>query len=116
MFEQLSNNPCFLRAHTEEHSAVRFSQVVSLSLSLSVLCRHSRLHGAISGIDERQQIVDDFNRDDSISCMLLTTQVGGVGLTLTGADRVIIFDPSWNPSTDAQAVDRACVVQQHTNL
>ena len=34
------------------------------------------------------------------------TQVGGVGLTLTGADRAIIFDPGWNPSTDNQAVDR----------
>lgn len=37
-------------------------------------------------------------------------KVGGVGLTLTGADRVVIFDPSWNPSVDAQAVDRAYVI------
>ena len=29
-----------------------------------------------------------------------------MGLTLTGADRAIIFDPGWNPSTDNQAVDR----------
>ena len=41
-----------------------------------------------------------------------TTQVGGVGLTLTGADRVVIYDPSWNPSIDAQAVDRAYRIGQ----
>jgi SNF2 family DNA or RNA helicase len=30
-----------------------------------------------------------------------------VGLTLTGADRVVLFDPAWNPAVDQQAVDRA---------
>ena len=44
------------------------------------------------------------------SCMLLTKGVGAVGLNLTCADRVIIFEPSWNPSVDEQAVDRGkCV-------
>ena len=33
--------------------------------------------------------------------------MGGLGLTLTGADRVVVLDPSWNPAEDAQAVDRA---------
>lgn len=33
-------------------------------------------------------------------------QVGGTGLTATGADRVILVDPAWNPSADAQAIDR----------
>ena len=30
-------------------------------------------------------------------------KVGGLGVNLTGADRVIIYDPDWNPSTDIQA-------------
>lgn len=36
----------------------------------------------------------------------LSMQVGGTGLTITGADRVILVDPAWNPSADAQAIDR----------
>lgn len=47
-------------------------------------------------------LIDRFNKDDSIFVMLLTTRTGGVGINLTGADRVILFDPDWNPSTDMQ--------------
>jgi SNF2 family DNA or RNA helicase len=43
---------------------------------------------------------------------LLTSQVGGLGLTLTAADRVIIVDPAWNPSVDNQSVDRAYRIGQ----
>lgn len=39
-------------------------------------------------------------------------QVGGLGLTLTAADRVVIVDPSWNPATDNQSVDRAYRIGQ----
>jgi DNA excision repair protein ERCC-6 len=34
---------------------------------------------------------------------LLTTRTGGLGVNLTGADRVLVFDPDWNPQTDLQA-------------
>ncbi|KAL7574811.1 hypothetical protein ACA910_010655 [Epithemia clementina (nom. ined.)] len=57
---------------------------------------------------DRQRYVDDFNRDNStVELMLLSTKAAGVGLTLTGADTVVVYDPSWTPAEDSQAVDRA---------
>ena len=47
---------------------------------------------------------------------LLTTRVGGLGINLTGADRVVIFDPDWNPSTDMQARERAWRIGQERNV
>ncbi|KAL4733803.1 SNF2 family N-terminal domain-containing protein [Aspergillus similis] len=58
-------------------------------------------------IQHRQTMVDEFNKDPDLHVFLLTTKVGGLGVNLTGADRVIIYDPDWNPSTDVQARERA---------
>ncbi|CEL02339.1 Putative Transcription-coupled repair protein CSB/RAD26 [Aspergillus calidoustus] len=58
-------------------------------------------------IQHRQTLVDEFNNDPNLHVFLLTTKVGGLGVNLTGADRVIIYDPDWNPSTDVQARERA---------
>ena len=41
-------------------------------------------------------------QDRSIFLFILTTRVGGLGVNLVGADRVLIYDPDWNPSTDTQ--------------
>ncbi|ODQ66507.1 hypothetical protein NADFUDRAFT_57271 [Nadsonia fulvescens var. elongata DSM 6958] len=60
-----------------------------------------------TAIGQRQALVDKFNDDASYHIMLLTTRVGGLGVNLTGANRVIIYDPDWNPSTDVQARERA---------
>ncbi|KAH7825182.1 uncharacterized protein MONOS_2005, partial [Monocercomonoides exilis] len=48
--------------------------------------------------------------------LLLSTRVGGVGLTLTGADRVIMFDPSWNPAIDEQAIARVDRIGQRSDV
>ncbi|PHH59134.1 hypothetical protein CDD81_3710 [Ophiocordyceps australis] len=58
-------------------------------------------------VDQRQPMIDRFNTDPSIHVFLMTTRTGGLGTNLTGADRIIIFDPDWNPSTDLQARERA---------
>jgi len=52
-------------------------------------------------------LIQDFQEGPGAPIFLLTTQVGGLGLTLTKASRVILVDPAWNPSTDNQSVDRA---------
>jgi len=73
--------------------------------SLSGL-KYRRMDGG-TPIHVRQTMVDEFNNDPSLHVFLLTTKVGGLGVNLTGADRVIIYDPDWNPSTDVQARERA---------
>ncbi|KAF9877381.1 DNA repair protein rhp26 [Colletotrichum karsti] len=58
-------------------------------------------------IEQRQALIDRFNHDPSVDVFLLTTRTGGLGINLTGATRIIIYDPDWNPSTDMQARERA---------
>ncbi|KAM4615834.1 DNA excision repair protein ERCC-6-like [Polymixia lowei] len=75
-----------------------------------------RLDGTITQLAERERRISLFQTDKRYSVFLLTTKVGGVGITLTAANRVVIFDPSWNPATDAQAVDRAYRIGQTENV
>ncbi|KAF8372183.1 csb-1 [Pristionchus pacificus] len=70
-----------------------------------------RMDGA-TPIGKRINIVNEFNETDSIFVFLLTTRVGGVGVNLCAANKVVIFDPDWNPSTDAQARERAWRIGQ----
>ncbi|KAF2368182.1 protein of unknown function DUF3535 [Trinorchestia longiramus] len=65
-----------------------------------------RLDGSVPA-NERYGLVRRFNEDPSIDVMLLTTQVGGLGLNLTAADTVIFVEHDWNPMKDLQAMDRA---------
>nr|XP_023686316.1 DNA excision repair protein ERCC-6-like [Paramormyrops kingsleyae] len=75
-----------------------------------------RIDGTIIHLHERERRIALFQTNSSYTVFLLTTQVGGVGITLTAANRVVIFDPSWNPATDAQAVDRAYRIGQKENV
>ena len=58
--------------------------------------KYLRMDGT-TGVSKRQSLVDQFN-NESFDLFLLTTRVGGLGVNLTGATRIIIFDPDWNPS------------------
>ncbi|KAF8130463.1 SNF2 chromatin remodeling protein [Mycena galopus ATCC 62051] len=67
---------------------------------------YMRLDGGTDS-SKRHAVVQTFNADPSIDCLLLTTHIGGLGLTLTGADTVIFVEHDWNPMKDLQAMDRA---------
>jgi DNA excision repair protein ERCC-6 len=58
-------------------------------------------------IKDRSELVDRFNDTPDIFVFLLTTKVGGLGINLTGANRLILYDPDWNPASDSQARERA---------
>ncbi|EEA04716.1 SNF2 family N-terminal domain-containing protein [Cryptosporidium muris RN66] len=60
----------------------------------------------------RFSLVERFNNDSSIFLFILTSRVGGVGLNIMGANRIILYDPWWNPMTDAQAKERCWRIGQ----
>lgn len=54
----------------------------------------------------REELIEQF-RTGAAPVFLISLKAGGVGLNLTEADTVIMFDPWWNPAAEQQAVDRA---------
>ena len=73
--------------------------------------RYSRLDGDVK-LSKRDAIIQEFQQDLGIFVFLLTSQVSGVGLNLTAADRAIVLDPDWNPAGDNQSVDRCYRIGQ----
>lgn len=63
-------------------------------------------------VNERQTLIDQFRDDPSITAFLLSTGAGGTGVNLMYANKVIIFDMSFNPQDDIQAENRAHRVGQ----
>ena len=93
------------------HRVLIFSQFTKvLDLMSDILetegWRFERLDGSVSGT-ERQRAIDRFSDKNSDSFIfILSTRAGGVGINLTAADTVIVFDPDWNPQNDVQAMAR----------
>ncbi|MGL5578316.1 MAG: DEAD/DEAH box helicase, partial [Fusobacteriaceae bacterium] len=66
--------------------------------------KHMSMTGATKN---RQELVDRFQKDSSYKVFVMTLKTGGVGLNLTSADTIFIYDPWWNKTVENQAVDRA---------
>lgn len=75
------------------------------------LCRNRnygvlRLDGSMN-VNKRQKLVDKFNDPEGPEFVfLLSSKAGGCGLNLIGANRLVLFDPDWNPAADQQALAR----------
>lgn len=69
--------------------------------------QYCRIDGSTAH-EDRIAGIDEFNKPDSEKFLfLLTTRAGGLGINLTSADIVVLFDSDWNPQADLQAMDRA---------
>lgn len=65
-----------------------------------------RLDGTMT-VSKRQKLVDKFNDPEGNEFVfLLSSKAGGCGLNLIGANRLVLFDPDWNPAADQQALAR----------
>jgi hypothetical protein len=93
------------------HKVLIFSQMTRCLDILSDFLRWrgypcERIDGAVKG-DDRQSAIDRYCDPASNSFVfLLCTKAGGVGINLTAADTVVIFDSDWNPQNDLQAQAR----------
>ncbi|PSS27471.1 hypothetical protein M430DRAFT_112291 [Amorphotheca resinae ATCC 22711] len=102
--------------HENGDKVLIFSHSVRLLKMLQLLFSNtsynvSFLSGSMPN-EDRQRVVDEFNSDPGQFVFLISTKAGGVGLNITSANKVVIFDPNWNPSYDLQAQDRAYRIGQ----
>jgi SNF2 family DNA or RNA helicase len=102
--------------HENGDKVLIFSHSVKLLRMLEHLLHNTSYNVSfLSGsmpTEDRQKTVDDFNSDPNQFVFLISTKAGGVGLNITSANKVVIFDPNWNPSYDLQAQDRAYRIGQ----
>ena len=87
----------------------QMSRVLDIMEDYSVMrgYQYCRIDGSTAH-EDRIAAIDDYNKEGSEKFLfLLTTRAGGLGINLTSADIVVLFDSDWNPQADLQAMDRA---------
>ena len=87
----------------------QMSRVLDILEDYSVMrgFQYCRIDGSTAH-EDRIAAIDEYNKDGSEKFIfLLTTRAGGLGINLTSADIVVLFDSDWNPQADLQAMDRA---------
>jgi hypothetical protein len=86
-----------------------FSQFVQMLQLLEKECRARQIttHVLTGQTKDRQQVVSEFQADNSPGVFLLSLRAAGTGLNLTNASYVVLYDPWWNPAVEAQAIDRS---------
>uniref|UniRef100_A0A803KL40 Proliferation-associated SNF2-like protein n=2 Tax=Xenopus tropicalis TaxID=8364 RepID=A0A803KL40_XENTR len=92
------------------HKVLIFSQMTMMLDILMDYCYYKkfnfcRLDGSMSYSD-REENMRKFNTEPDVFIFLVSTRAGGLGINLTAADTVIIYDSDWNPQADLQAQDR----------
>ena len=101
-------NELLLETLDSGHKVLIFSQFTSmLSIIRGSLDEQKIEYEYLDGsTHDRAERIERFNSDPEVRVFLLSLKAGGVGINLTSADTVIIFDPWWNPAVEDQAADR----------
>jgi len=102
----------------ENRKVLVFSQFTSmLDILARELDKNKINYSYLSGqTKNRQDLICEFNEDQNKQIFLISLKAGGVGINLTSADNVIIFDPWWNPSVERQAIDRTHRIGQKNSV
>src|SRR5439155_1574076 len=92
----------------EGHKVLVFSQFVEcLKLLAAELGARDVPYHMLTGETVKREVVVKAFTDDARACaFLVSLRAGGLGLNLTAASYVVLFDPWWNPAVEAQAIDR----------
>ncbi|KAF2478036.1 uncharacterized protein BDR25DRAFT_365054 [Lindgomyces ingoldianus] len=99
-----------IRAETNDKIVLISNYTQTLDV-FAQLCRARgygclRLDGTLN-VSKRQKLVNKFNDPEGTEFVfLLSSKAGGCGLNLIGANRLVLFDPDWNPAADQQALAR----------
>lgn len=98
-----------IEAVKNNHKVLIFANYLS---SIDSICRELSERGikylSMTGdTKDRHSLVDKFQNDSSYKVFVMTLKTGGVGLNLTAADTIFIYDPWWNKTVENQAIDRA---------
>lgn len=92
---------------SNHYKVVVFCQFTSmLALMQRWIENHSIPHWYLDGETEHRQAVVDGFESSAAGVFLISLKAGGVGINLTSAHQVIIYDPWWNPAVENQAIDR----------
>lgn len=100
------------RLQAQDSRVLIFSQMSRLLDILEDYCvfrqyKYCRIDGSTAH-EDRIAAIDEYNKPGSEKFIfLLTTRAGGLGINLTSADIVVLYDSDWNPQADLQAMDRA---------
>ncbi|RUM59109.1 MAG: helicase SNF2, partial [Persephonella sp.] len=103
----------------ENRKILIFSQFVKMLniIEKDILLKKDYKYLKLTGqTRKREEIIRKFKEDENINIFLISLKAGGLGLNLTEADTVIIYDPWWNPFTEQQAIDRAYRIGQENKV